>query len=393
LAVEETDISKKFSWKNILFPIILGLGAATWLLIHNLSSSRYVLVEPGRGSYDWQDADGDGKVNTENAAEFTAKEGGDYALRTSMDVLSELTWTTEMTIWGLVALLMVVIRDFSYVYRIRMLTGKFLTWRKSFDVIMLWESASALTPSVVGGSGFAIFILNREGLNLGKSTAIVFVTAMMDEIFYILMVPLMFVLVGGDNLFPVQWAGSALAEGSMKALFWVGYGFIVLLTLLITLSIFSFPYLFKRILMWVFSMKLLRRWLKSVITMGDEIIISSAELRGMKPIFWASGFIPTIFSWTARFFTLNFIVLIFVSGFDHLVVYGRQLVMWVIMLISPTPGSSGVAELALSAFFSNDILPVAYVAIVAVLWRLLTYFPYLFIGAAILPGWLKRTAK
>lgn len=392
MAVQETDISKKFSWRNILIPVILGLGAATWLLIHNLSTERFVLVEPGSGSYIWQDSDGDGKVNTENAEEFAPRQGGDYALRTSMDVLSELRWTTEMTLWGLVALLMVVIRDLGYMYRIRMLTGRFLTWRKSFDVIMLWESASALTPSVVGGSGIAIFILNREGINLGKSTAIVLVTAMMDEIFYILMVPLMFILVGGDNLFPVQWAGSAVAEGSMKALFWIGYGFILLLTILITLSIFGFPYLFKRVLMRVFSMKLLRRWLRRVITMGDEIIISSSELKGMKSAFWAKAFIPTIFSWTARFFTLNFILLIFISGFDHLVVYGRQLVMWVIMLISPTPGSSGVAELALSAFFSNDLLPVAYVAIVAILWRLLTYFPYLFVGAAILPNWLKRTA-
>ena len=60
---------------------------------------------------------------------------------------------------------MVVIRDLGYMYRIRVLTDKYLSWRKSFDVIMLWEFASALTPSVVGGSGIAIFILNREKIN------------------------------------------------------------------------------------------------------------------------------------------------------------------------------------------------------------------------------------
>ena len=31
---------------------------------------------------------------------------------------------------------------------------------------------------------------------------------------------------------------------------------------------------------------------------------------------------------------------------EHMLIYARQLVMWVIMLISPTPGSAGIAEFA-----------------------------------------------
>lgn len=34
-----------------------------------------------------------------------------------------------------------------------------LSWRQSFNVTFLWEFASALTPSVVGGSGIAMFII------------------------------------------------------------------------------------------------------------------------------------------------------------------------------------------------------------------------------------------
>ena len=70
-------------------------------------------------------------------------------------------------------------------FRIRLLTDNKIKWRNSFDVIMLWEFASALTPSVVGGSAVALFIVNKEIKNIGKATAIVMITALLDELFYI----------------------------------------------------------------------------------------------------------------------------------------------------------------------------------------------------------------
>ncbi len=46
---------------------------------------------------------------------------------------------------------------------------------------------------------------------------------------------------------------------------------------------------------------------------------------------------------------------------DHLLIYARQLVMWIVMIISPTPGGTGIAEFAFEGFL-------------AVLWRLASYF-------------------
>ncbi len=376
----------------MILPLLLGMAAATYLLVSSLSEERYVKIESGQGEFVWNDNNNNGFVDSGLDEEFSSSAQGDYVKRSSADILSELKWTWNMTYFLGLALLMVVIRDLGYIYRIRILSDKHLTWRNSFDVVMLWEFASALTPSVVGGSGIAIFILNREKINLGKSTATVFVTAMMDELFYIIMVPLVFLVIGTDQLFPGEWAGSSFGTNSIKILFWIGYAFIITMTAMIVLSIFKFPFAFKRLMMRLFSWSILKRWRKRVVVLGDEIIISSQELKG-KPIqYWMKAFGATIASWTARFWTLNFIILMFIEDIDHLVVYGRQLVMWVIMLISPTPGSSGVAEIALSSFFSKDIIPIAYVAIIALIWRLLTYFPYLFIGAAILPKWLRRTS-
>jgi uncharacterized protein (TIRG00374 family) len=78
------------------------------------------------------------------------------------------------------------------------------------------------------------------------------------------------------------------------------------------------------------------------------------------------------------------------KAFDHLIILGKQFVLWLFMRMSPTPGGSGVAEYAfgelLAPFSQSALLLVG----LAILWRLISYFPYLFIGAFILPRWLKR---
>jgi uncharacterized protein (TIRG00374 family) len=394
LEIPDVDIKKQLNWKRILIPVLLGVFASGFLLVRSLNEVKFVKApQENKGEYSWIDSNENGAIDHGDSEEFVATVGGDYVMKSFRNMLTDQRWTMYSFLALLGALLTVVIRDLGYMYRIRALTDNAISWRKSFDVIMLWEFASALTPSVVGGSGVAIFILNREGINLGKSTATVFVTALMDELFYIITVPLVILLVGSAHVFPETWIGGTGLFGSVKPLFYAGYGFIVLLTSIIFLSIFFFPYSFKRLLMRLFTIRLLRRWLRKATEVGDEIVASSEELKGKSMGYWIRPFAATMLSWTARFFTLNFIFLAFISSFDHFVVYARQLVMWVIMLISPTPGSSGVAELALDSFF-RDIIPSSIVLLlITLLWRLLTYFPYLFVGIAVLPGWIRRTSQ
>jgi uncharacterized protein (TIRG00374 family) len=286
-------------------------------------------------------------------------------------------------------------------YRIRVLTDYELSWGRSFRVIMLWEFASALSPSIVGGSGIAMFILNREGIKLGKSTAIVMVSALLDELFYITMVAVVLLVVGTSNLFPVSMQltlfGTTLGT---QGIFWVGYIFIFLMTTAILIGIFFAPRSLKYLLLQIFRLPILRRWRYHVIEVGDDIITSSRELRGKNLKYWTKSFGATYASWTARYWVVNFLILAFanpdyplVSTFgDHMLIYARQLVMWVIMLISPTPGSSGVAEFAFSGFL-REFIPMGLVAALALVWRFVSYYPYLFIGAVVLPRWLKSTAK
>src|SRR5690606_7897917 len=111
------------------------------------------------------------------------------------DILKSIDWTVQSFFWLLAAFAMMGVRDFGYMLRIRTLTDKQLSWKQSFYVIMIWEFASALTPGVVGGSAVAMFILNKEKISMGRSTAIVVITALMDNLFFILIVPLLLLFI------------------------------------------------------------------------------------------------------------------------------------------------------------------------------------------------------
>jgi len=64
--------------------------------------------------------------------------------------------------------------------------------------------------------------------------------------------------------------------------------------------------------------------------------------------------------------------------------------MWLLMVIIPTPGGSGIVELVFSDYMAEFIPALGLVTLMAILWRLVTYYPYLFIGVLVLQKWIKR---
>jgi uncharacterized protein (TIRG00374 family) len=341
---KSNKVKALFTAKKIAIPILIGMGVTVYLLYSNT---------------DWA-------------------------------AFQKVNWGVPTLGWMLVALLMMGVRDIFYMVRIRVLTSNQITWRNSFDVIMLWEFASAITPSVVGGSGVALFILNKEGLSPGKSTAIVMITALLDELFYVFTVPIVIFFIGTEYLFPLALQKEILGiTFSVKGLFVLGYGVVLMLSLIISYGVFLNPEGLKKLLLQIFRWNILFKWYPKMEKVGDDIITTAKDLKREPISFWAKAFGATLLSWTARFWVVNFLLLAFTPVGDHLLVYGRQLVMWVILLVSPTPGGAGVAEFAFQGFLS-DFTPVGLAGLLAILWRLFSYYPYLIIGFFILPKWLKK---
>jgi len=344
MSEEHRKFVEFFSFKRILIPVLLGIGVALYLVFRNFDPEPFLEVRWGAGSLFW------------------------FSL----------------------AILMIIIRQLAYMYRIWLLTDHKISWKQAFDIIILWEFSSAITPSVVGGSAIALYILSKEGISPGRSTALVLVTAFLDELFYILIVPAALILAGAGVLFEFSGKGSSLGlDYGIDFIFVIGYLFILVLILIITYGLFIRPRAVKWLLLRVFSTKFLKKWKRQAAAAGDDIIISSGELRGKHSNFWVKAFGSTFISWTSRFLTVNFLILAIGGTGEQLVIFAKQLVMWVILLISPTPGSSGIAEIIFSDFLV-DYIPAGLNHAVALIWRLLTFYPYIIFGAIILPIWITR---
>ena len=279
-----------FRPSRILLPILLGLGAASYLLIRNFDKEAFATI----------------------------------------------TWTWNSSFWIAMALLMMVVRDGAYMVRIRALTDDDLRWRDAFNVIMLWEFASALAPGMVGGGFiFAIFILNREKINMGRSITAIMLSSFQDGIFLAIMAPLVYFTIGHQRLFstidinnmsPVKF-GSGLFYS-----FWVVYFIILAYKIFVAYALFVNPRFVKWLLIRLFSLPFLRRWKHGALETGNQLVIASNGLKNKSRKFWVNSFAGTFISWTARYTIVNCLILAFHNvPVDNFLIFGRQVVMGIII--------------------------------------------------------------
>ncbi len=308
-------------------------------------------------------------------------------------VFSDINFTGWSIFWLFIAILCMFGRDIGYIIRIKLLSDNKLTWLQSFRIIMLWEFTSAVTPSAVGGTSVAILYVHKEGIGLGKSSAMVLLTSFLDEIYFIIMFPLLIAIVGVDTIFDVTGASSVATGFAIFAV--VGYIIKLLYVILLSYGLFVNPRGIKWLLLKVFKFRPLKRWYNSANSVGSDIILSSQDLKRKGLKFWSQSFAATFLSWSSRYLVANALIMAFFSVSDQFILFARQLVMWIMMLIMPTPGGSGFAEYIFTDYCSDLIsVPldqqVGAALLIATLWRVITYYPYLFIGAIILPRWIKR---
>ena len=234
-----------------------------------------------------------------------------------------------------------------------------------------------------------MFILNRESIPFGKATAIVIITAYMDNLFYVVMIPLVLLFVGQQNLVQVGEDSSVF----LSWWFWVGFGVIATVCLFLYLTIFWYPKMATKILLFIFRLPFLKRWKFIAAEWGKDIETASREFKLEKRPYWFKVFFATFGSWLSRYLVINAVMNAFLNlGFlDNITILGKQLILWLFMLVSPTPGGSGVAEYAFGELLANFSQSALLLTALALIWRLISYFPYLLIGSLLLPSWVKRT--
>lgn len=287
------------------------------------------------------------------------------------------------------AFLVILARDSGYVYRIKVLTNHELNWESSIYVIILWEFASAITPSVVGGTTIVVLVLMKEGIKFGKALAYVMLTSILDNLFFLMMSPIALIY-SKDELFPEVNDMPLPMGDSLQVVFLISYLLIASYTIVMSYALFIRPRGFKWFLVRLGSIGFLRKWRHTMSNHGDEVILASRQLRGKGGKYWAIILSMTFFVWCARYAMLNCLIAAFVelNWNTHLLIFSRHLMMWIVMLISPTPGASGAAEFFFAQFFTEFLGD--YMVVTNILWRLLSYYPYLLLGAIFLPKWIRR---
>ncbi|MGL5682298.1 MAG: lysylphosphatidylglycerol synthase transmembrane domain-containing protein [Marinifilaceae bacterium] len=305
--------------------------------------------------------------------------------------LIHFTWLSVL--WLLVAILCMVIRDLGYIIRIRILSDNKLSWYQSLRIIMLWEFTSAVTPSAVGGTSLAILFVHKENISVGRSSAIVMATSFLDELYFILMFPIILLSVNETALWDMPNVVSGVSR-SLISIALIGYflklGYLVVLCY----GLFYNPRGLKFFLLRIFKLRFLKRWRQQANTAGTDIVRNSYELRKKSLVFWLKTFGSTFISWTARYWVVNAILMAFWAGnYDwakQFLIFARQLIMWIMMLVSPTPGGSGFAEFVFKEYLGEFIPSVGVAVAIALLWRLISYYPYLLIGAFLVPKWIRN---
>lgn len=309
-------------------------------------------------------------------------------------LFADIHFTGRTVFWLIVAFVFMLGRDLGYIIRIRVLSNNQLSWKRAFRIIMLWEFTSAITPSAVGGTSVAIVYVHKEGISVGRSSAIVMLTSFLDELYFIVMFPLLLWIVGHHAMFDITETSGMIAH-SLVTFALIGYFVKLAYILILSYGLFFNPRGLKWFLLKIFKFRWLRKWYRAAENVGTDIVLSSYEIRRYNWQFWFKAGGSTFLSWCSRYLVANALIMAFFSVHDHFLLFARQLVMWIMMLVMPTPGGSGFAEYIFSTYCSDLIevplaLQLGAATLIALLWRSVTYYPYLAVGAIILPRWLKR---
>ena len=278
-------------------------------------------------------------------------------------------------------------RDFGIIYRLRLMTDRHVSWVHAFKINILNEFTSAITPSVIGGSSLMILYLSKEGISVGRSTTIMISNLFLDELFFIVLCPVIFLIVPLHSLFNV----TSVITSTIGIIFWSVYAILTTYTFILYISLFRRPDLIAKLFLLIFSIPFLRKWKDSIASFNETMISASIDISKRPFSFWLKAFGATAMGWTSRFLVVNALFLAFTPLGNELIIFGRQILLWIVMAISPSPGGSGISEFAFKEYYNDISLGSGPILVITVLWRLISYYLYLLLGVLIIPKWINKS--
>ena len=259
--------------------------------------------------------------------------------------------------------------------KLRYLADKEIGWMASMRIALTWDFASAVTPSTIGGAPVATYAMTREGIKLGKSSAIVLYGVLLDQFWYALAVPILILAGFYYQVLPpeIGFVGNLTMVMIYCGLLLYG-GFL-------TYGLIVNPSSMKKVVNWVFKWPYLNRFSERMSTEAESLEGYSYALRKKPLNFFLKAFFFSTMSWLCRVALPVIVILSLLPGPEVLLVL-RSLSMNLAFLIIPTPGGSGGVEGLFAIFLGPLIDRTSFVGLAVFVWRIITY--YISIGFGII---------
>jgi uncharacterized protein (TIRG00374 family) len=259
--------------------------------------------------------------------------------------------------------------------KIRFLAEGELSWRGALRVALTWDFASAVTPSTIGGAPVATYAMSREGMQLGKSTAIVLYGVLLDQFWYAMAVPILLIAGVWFDVIPpeIGFVGAAT-----MVLIYAGlllYGALLAYGLLVN------PASIKKLVKSIFRLPFIRKLQGKVSEEADNLEEYSRELQKKSSKFILKAFYLSTMAWLCRV-AIPVIVVLSLLPANEIMLVLRSLAMNLAFLVIPTPGGSGGVEGLFAVFLGPLIDRTAFIGLAVFVWRIITY--YISIGLGII---------
>lgn len=245
------------------------------------------------------------------------------------------------------------------------------------EIIISSTFVAGITPSSAGGELLRMHLLNKNGIPLGRATAVILGERLLDAIFITSCLPFALLILKGT-----------LSNYRLNVV-------LVMASSLVLLALFSFVYTIwkpskmKHVIHWItgkiapfFGKKtntallgLIEQIDREVDLFHDSIKVFFSE--GRKGLLW--GIVYTLLHWLVDFSILVLLLTGLSQTPSILTAFAAQVLLAVIKIIPVTPGGSGVTELGATSIFSIFVGS-SVLGITVLSWRSLTYYTNIILG-------------
>ncbi len=249
----------------------------------------------------------------------------------------------------------------------------------SIEIVASSGFLASITPSSAGGEPLRMHLLSKRYMPLGKATAVVVTERLLDAIVILTASPIaVYFLRGRINNLGLDILLLSGIGIIFAVVFLVGYSIKSpqkLINLIYMFSNFFSQYTGKTKLIEDISKRIERDALHF-----SECSHTFLKHEGRKGLFY--GMIFTILFWILEFLLIPVLLLGLGSKPFILYAFATQVLLFILLVVPATPGSSGIAEFGATTLFSTFV-PIYMLGVLVVIWRAFTFYINLLIGGVV----------